>query len=299
MPSLKTLLLALSLPGVLLLGCDAGSLTGPRAMDAPLLEASATSRLRADISWPPRLQGLEDVEIQLEITYSDHRLRDRKHEQILTPGEAAVIEGLFPGHALVTVLVREVASKAVHDRQMRDVVLAPGEETPVSFTLIYGGSSGLDLSFSFGTQQKDYRKVLVEDGFDADFAAYTAPSNQSILFWHERDGKRAPVTFVLGYSWLERIDGAGYSTSYPRNSWTSVPIHATYVDSHPLGTHAKVRHYRWINAYQESRYPSPQSPWREVTVDRWFSATEGFLKEEIRGEEGLISVLIRDGLEGR
>lgn len=299
MSSLKPFALALSLPAILLLGCDAGSLTGPHTVDAPVQESVAMSRLRADISLPLRLQSLENAEIRLEITYADYRLRDRKHERILTPGEATVIEGLLPGNALVTVTVREVDGGAVHDRQMRDVVLAPGEETPVSFSLTYGGSSALDLSFSYGTQQKDYRNLRVDDGFDADFAAYTPPYNRSMLFWHERDGKRAPVTFVLNHSWIERLEGAGESISYPWNSWTSVPIHASYVDSDPLGTYAKVRHYRWTNAYQEERYPLSDSPWREVTVDRWFSATEGFLKEEIRGEEGLISVLIRDGLEER
>jgi hypothetical protein len=299
MPSLKTFAFALTLPALLLLGCDAASLTGPYAADDPARVAAATSRLRAEVRLPHSLQSLEDLTIQLEIAYTDLRLRDRKHEQLLTLGEATVIEGLLPGNAMVTVSVREPASDTLHDRQVRNVVLAPGEETPVSFSLTYGGSSGLDLSFSFGTQQKDYRQLSVDDGLNADFAAYVPPAGRSMLFWHERDGKRAPVTFVIDYSWLQRFEGAGYSISYPIHAWTSVPIQAAYVDSQPLEGHAKVRHYRWINEYQEAPYSSSELPWREVTVDRWFSATEGFLKEEIRGAEGVISVLTRDGLEGR
>lgn len=252
---------------------------------------ATTSTLRAEIALPRHVQSLEGVEVLLEVKYTGWELRERVVEPRRMALDApTVITGLVPGDVMVTVTVRDTATQAVHDRRQASVTLLPGKEVPVAFTLLYGGSTALDLGLSFGGLQVDYRKLRQEDGFDQDFANYN-PLDQHLLYWFERDGQRAAVTISINYSSVHRRIGAGQAAYYPMNTWTSIPMHATYVDSQPLGAYSKVRHYRWTNEYRLS-----DDTWTLVTVDRWYSAADGLLKEVISGGDGVISTLIREGV---
>ena len=287
----KRFALALLLSSGVLLGCEAPLTSlSPQDSSAAAPQA-ATSTLKAEIALPRHVQSLEGVEVLLEVAYTSWELRER----VVAPRRMAldaptVITGLVPGDVMVTVTARDTATQAIHDRRQASVLLLPGKEAPVAFTLLYGGSTALDLGLSFGGQQVDYRKLRHEDGFDLAFANYN-PQDQQLLYWFERDGQRAAVTISINYSSVHRRIGAGQAAYYPTNTWTSIPMHATYIDSHPLGAYSKVRHYQWSNEYLLS-----DDTWTLVTVDRWYSAADGLLKGVISGGDGVISTLIREGV---
>ncbi len=283
--------LLLALPTMFLLGCEGVTTTGTTLQPATEIASAETSRMRAIVSVPRQLQSTAGIEVLLEVAYSGWEYRNVVVEpRVLQLDEPTVIANLVPGPVTVTVTARDAETHAMHDRQQMAVVLLPGEETPVSFSLLHGGKPALDLGVSFGQRLLDYRRLSHADGFDSDFAAYY-PNQQQLLFWLTRDSQRVAVTFQVQYSTVYRRIGAGVSESYPTDSWTAIPTHAVYVDSELLAPSTKVRHYRWTN-----QYPGDAQTWTEVTVDRWYGASEGLLKEVISDENGVVSTLMREGV---
>ena len=290
MRTIKRWGLALALPTLMLLGCDGVSPMTPGQVSRSSGELALTSRLRAEVSMPRHLQSVSGLEVTLEIAYLGWEFRDVVVEpRILNLDKPTLISDLVPGNVTLTVTVRD--AQGIHDRQKQTITLLPGEETPVSFSLVYGGSAALDLGVSYGTRQVDYRQLQHGDGFDAAFAAYQ-PTMHELLFWLSRESKRIPVILSIQYSSVMRRIGSGSETYYPDFAWTSIPMHAAYVDSNPLPPFTKVRHYRWTNQYLRD-----ESTWTEVTVDRWYGASDGLLKEVISDGSGVVSTLIREGVE--
>ena len=292
MRTIKRWGLALALPTFLLLGCDGVSPMTPVQVDHSGENMAESSRLRADVSLPRHLQSLSDLEVILEIAYTGWEYRDVVVEpRILSLETPTLISDLVPGNVTLTVTARNAQTQGIHDRQKQTVTLLPGEETPVSFSLVYGGSAALDLGVTYGTRQVDYRRLQHTDGFDAAFSAYQ-PSMHHLLFWLSRESKRIPVTFAIHYSSVTRRIGSESETYFDDYAWTSIPAHAAYVDSNALPPFTIVRHYRWANQYLRD-----ESIWTEVTVDRWYGASEGLLKEVISDANGVVSTMIREGVE--
>lgn len=292
MRTIKRWGLALALPTILLLGCNGVSPLTPVQVNQSGGEMAATSRLRAEVSVPRHVQSLAGLEVILEIAYTGWEYRELVVEpRTLNLDKPTLISDLVPGNVTLTVTLRDTQTRGVHDTQKQTVTLLPGEETPVSFSLVYGGSAALDLGVTYGTRQVDYRRLQHGDGLDAAFSAYQ-PSMQELLFWLSRESKRIPVTLAIqDYSVTRRI-GSGSQTYYQDYAWTSIPAHAAYVDSNSLPPFSKVRHYRWTNQYRRD-----ESSWTEVTVDRWYGASEGLLKEVISDASGVVSTLIREGVD--
>lgn len=212
----------------------------------------------------------------------------------VAPGTTTEFTGLLPERVHVTASATAADSTLVLASTEFDVELLPGKKTPSDFTLFIGGSSALDTAIDFRIKSKDFRSITASDNFSSDFAqmwqhADATPSAMALF----KDEATSSVTFSFTSGGVNRQFGSLPSVSLPWDWWFGVPDHAVYVDSRPLGTHSKVRHFRWDNVFRLKGTD------RTLTVDRWEGAPEGLIKETLTEAGQTISLLeLRDLLPG-
>ncbi len=292
MKALPSLCLSTLVASTTLLGCHGGM---------PLPSGSGATTARETTAHPTALAGLrlliQTTESQPDYACSVRFVYDRPQYSFqpareisrdFPAGAPIVLEDLEPGSGVLTLTLKDPATDEVLASETQVVALVPGIVTQLALKTTIGGTSGLSFSTEITERLKDYRYLHEEDGFDKDFRNYY-PSYRTVLFWLEsQDGAKVPVSIDSSYS---RI-GAGTSTHLGYEIWYSLPTHAQYVDSDPLGQYPRVRHYRWTNGYLLSNATTRQT----LTVDRWLSATDGMIQETLSDSTGVLRTLRRDGL---
>lgn len=246
-----------------------------------------------------RAQAFEDIKVELKVERLKYYYADELElvaTQSAAVGSAAVFPDLAVGRARVTATAIGADLKPV-DSESQWLNILPGKQAEAAFKLFIGGTSATDLSLSFGADLRDYRSLDQADGFNFDFRSSYQPNSGTVIpMTLTTDGATTSVTFRFEYPsgggglGVTRQVGLNKRQFFKLDYWYSLPAHAVYMDSQPLGMFDKVRHYRWENIFRVGDQD------RTYTIDRWVSAKEGLLKETVREAESVLSVLSRGGV---
>lgn len=265
--------------------------------------AQAKSSLKVKIERPMSTQAIANlaIELRLELPYAQdpaHRLQTLSVQE----GQEAVFSNLPPESGYLTAVFTDVETNTVVGTQKQNIMLRPGFETHATFTFVQGGSAAVDVGVKIGTQTKDFRTLTENDGYDDTFR-YSWSGYWGKEYYLQTEGGTVSVRFygqwddTLQRNMLVRQVGdqtpesLGIEDNRWQEWWYRMPAHAVYVESLPaLGSFEKVRHYRWTNTYLVDGVETT------MTVDRWYSPTEGLIKETIQDGNGIVSDMALSGV---
>lgn len=261
--------------------------------------AQAKSTLKVTISQGLKTQAIAGaaIELRLELPYAQDP--EKRYQTVsVQNGETATFADLPPENGSLTAVLTNIETNEIIDRQTQNVSLKPGFETRVNFVFVQGGSAAVDVGVRVETSRFDYRYKEFNDGLDSDyrqswpsywdkqFELTTETGTYSVRFgdvWNDQT-KRRIITRQIGMEPWENL-GIDY------DNWFYIPDHAVLLGSDvPLGDFPKVRHFQWRNLFTVDGVES------ERTIDRWYSPTEGLLKETVQAGETIVTTLARSGV---
>ncbi|MBO9541762.1 hypothetical protein J7643_14325 [bacterium] len=246
---------------------------------------------------------LEEVEVLVTVESPDAQdPAVRRQERTVRLGQVIEFAQVPAGYVDVTAIA--LYKGQVFDRQYTSAAIMPGGSETVTLELNVGASA-LDLDFGSALP---VRRMDVRDL--PEFAAYQLPSGAESIDFDlvDASGATESISFRHADGWLYRKLGLEpwpeasewWRFSFGWGALTTLPAHATIVGAEAPwnGWAGTVKRFQWENVYVTNRNGSTQ----DVTYrfDRWYSPTEGLLREDVHEASGsqpiLVTRMIRKGL---